>query len=357
VASFNEFALVCQELGQTQSRLQMAETVGTFLAALDVDEAETAARFMVGRALEQGEEKRLQVSGRAIWKIAAEITAAEDQGEDIFSAAEDFGEAIEMTMRRRSVDPAPTLTILELDRKFHEIAEIEGRQSRARKLAGLRELLERATALEAKYIAKILIREMRHGVSEGMMLEAIARMANKSVGDVRRINQLEGDLGRVVRILRMPEGVAIESAAHRPKARAVKPLKPMLAQPATEIADAFAILGRDFALEHKLDGARVQIHCLDGGEVRIFSRRLNEITESLPEIAESMKRLGEHRAIFDGEVIAIDANACANNSRCASTCSICSRSMARCSSIAPTQRALRRCHRSRRKQVSKWCHV
>ena len=308
MASFNDFALVCQELGQTQSRLQMAEAVGTFLAALEVDEAEIAARFMVGRALEQGEEKRLQVSGRAIWKIAAEITGAEDQGEDIFAAAEDFGEAIEMTLRRRSTDPEPTLTIAELDRKFHEIADIEGRQSRGRKLTALRELLERASALEAKYIAKILIREMRHGVSEGLMLESIARMANKSVADVRRINQLEGDLGRVVRILRMPEGAAVETAGHPAKAPAVKPLKPMLAQPATEVADAFAILGRDFALEHKLDGARVQIHYLDGGEVRIFSRRLNEITESLPEIAENMKRLGEHRAILDGEVIAVDAN-------------------------------------------------
>ena len=311
MASFYDFALVCQELGQTQSRLQMAETVGTFLASIDVDEAEIAARFMVGRALEQGEEKRLQVSGRAIWKIAAEITGAEDQGEEIFTAAEDFGEAIEMTLKRRSADPEPTLTIAELDRKFHEIAEIEGRQSRGRKLTALRELFERASALEAKYIAKILIREMRHGVSEGMMLEAIARMANKSVGDVRRINQLEGDLGRVVRILRMPEGAAMEkgAAGHPAARRAVKPLKPMLAQPANEVADAFAILGRDFALEQKLDGARVQIHYLGDGEVRIFSRRLNEITESLPEVVESLKRLGGHRVIFDGEVIAVDANA------------------------------------------------
>jgi DNA ligase 1 len=310
VASFYYFAMVCQELGQTQSRLQTAEAVGTFLAALEVDEAEIAARFMIGRALEQGEEKRLQVSGRAIWKIAAEITDSEDQGEEIFTAAEDFGEAIEMTLRRRGADPEPTLTITELDRKFHEIADIEGRQSRGRKLAALRELFEHASALEAKYIAKILIREMRHGVSEGLMLEAIARMANKSVADVRRINQLEGDLGRVVRILRMPEGAARESlSAARPAAKlAVKPLKPMLAQPAAEVADAFAILGRDFALEQKLDGARVQIHHLGGGEVRIFSRRLNEITDSLPEIADGVKRLGERRAIFDGEVIAVDAN-------------------------------------------------
>jgi len=99
VPSFYDFAEVCQSLSQTQSRLQMAEAVGTFLAALEIDEAEIAARFMVGRAVEQGEEKRLQISGRAVWKIVAEMTDSADQGEDIFTAAEDFGEAIEMTLK------------------------------------------------------------------------------------------------------------------------------------------------------------------------------------------------------------------------------------------------------------------
>jgi DNA ligase-1 len=79
----------------------------------------------------------------------------------------------------------------------------------------------------------------------------------------------------------------------------------MLAQPAQAVADAFAILGPRFAIEHKIDGARVQIHHAPGG-VRIFSRRLNEITPSLPEIAEAAARLGARHAILDGEVIAVD---------------------------------------------------
>ncbi|HEV7988292.1 MAG TPA: ATP-dependent DNA ligase, partial [Candidatus Binataceae bacterium] len=82
-------------------------------------------------------------------------------------------------------------------------------------------------------------------------------------------------------------------------------LRPMLAQPARAIADAFAILGPRVAIEHKIDGARVQIHHAPGG-VRIFSRRLNEITPSLPEVAEAAERLGDRHAILDGEVIAVD---------------------------------------------------
>ncbi|HXW85293.1 MAG TPA: ATP-dependent DNA ligase, partial [Candidatus Binataceae bacterium] len=304
MASFLDFALVCQELGQTQSRLQLAESVGQLLSSLEVDEAIIAARFMVGRAVEQGDEKRLQVSGRAIWKIVAEMTGATDEGEGIFAAAEDFGEAVAMMLRRRRSEPEPTLTISEVNREFAAIAEVEGRHARARKLETLRALFERATALEGKFIAKILIREMRHGVSEGLMLEAIARMANKPVADVRRIHQLESDLGRVVAMLR---GGAAQGAA-RPAGVAVKPMKPMLAQPAEQVADAFAIFGSELALEHKIDGARVQIHHLGSGEVHIFSRRMNEITPSLPEVAEQIARLGARHAILDGEVIAVAAD-------------------------------------------------
>jgi DNA ligase 1 len=307
VPSFYDFAIVCQSLSQSQSRLQMAETVGTFLASLDLDEAEIAARFMVGRALEQGEQKRLQTSGRAIWKIVAEMTDSADQGEDIFTAAADFGEAVEMTLKLRADDPEPTLTIRELNQKFAEIAAIEGRHARNRKLDALRELFTRASAFEAKYIAKILIGEMRHGVSEGLMLEAIARMGARPVTEVRRLHMLEADLGRVVRLIRSPGAEPSGASESSLAARAVKPLKPMLAFPVADIAEAFATLGPDLSLEHKLDGARVQIHHAGDGGVRIFSRRLNEITGSIPDVVETVNRLGARHAILDGEVIGVDA--------------------------------------------------
>ena len=339
MASFNDFSLVCLALGQTQSRLQMAELAGEFLAQLDTAEAEIAARFMVGRALAQGEEKRLQISGRAIWKIVAAMTGGEDQGEEIFTAATDFGEAIEMLLRLRAAEPEPTLTLTEVERRFAEIAGIEGRNSRRGKLDALRELFELATTLEGKYLAKILIREMRHGMSEGLMLEAIAKMAARPVAEVRRANMLAGDVGRVVRILRSPEqyalgnsvdevpapspdtldkneGVEVSASVLRAPAAAaspgdrnstpMRPLKPMLAQPAPNVAEAFRMLGDRIALEHKIDGARVQIHCSEAG-VRIYSRALNEITPSLPEVVELAQPLRSRNAILDGEVIAIDA--------------------------------------------------
>ncbi len=222
MASFHDLAAVCQALGQTQSRLQMAQLVGDFLVRLEPEEAAIAARFIVGRALPQGEEAKLKISGRAVWRIAADLTGspeqAAEQGEEIFSAAVDFGEAIEMLLTRmRPNDPEPTLTIGEVDRRFAEIAAIEGRQSRPRKLEALRDLLARAGALEVKYIARILIREMRHGVGEAVMVEAIARMASRPVEEVRRAMKLESDLGLVVRAFRGgAPGAGIDAAARMP---------------------------------------------------------------------------------------------------------------------------------------------
>ena len=303
MASFYQFAEVCQALSQTQSRLQMAELAGDFLAALSPEEAEAAARFMIGRALPVGDEAKLNLSGRAVWRVAAEITDALERGEDIFAAAVDFGDAVEIVMRLRADEPVPTLTIAQVQRQLGEVAAVEGRQARKRKLDLLRDLLTRATSLEAKYLAKILIREMRHGMSEGVMLEAIAHATGRPIGEVRRVNMMQGDPGRVLHALR---GGGVGDASATAAALAVRPLKPMLAQPADTIADAFAMLGPQLALEHKLDGARVQIHGTNG-RIRIFSRRLNEITPSLPEIVELMgARLADRNFIFDGEVLAVD---------------------------------------------------
>jgi DNA ligase-1 len=316
-------------MGQTSSRLQIADLAGAFLAGLATDEAAIAARLMVGRPREQGAQNQLQISGRAIWRTVATMTDAQDQGEEIFAAAADFGEAVEIALRRRQVEPPATLSVVGVGEALRAIAEIKGRNSRARKLDLLRELFEQASALEAKYLAKILIGEMRHGMSEGLLLEALARMASRPIAEVRRAHQLEPDVGRLVVGLRAamapaaapPNGDtdARDTTVETPRAASnvsvqpvpvaplpePRPLRPMLAAPVANIAEAFRILTGNLALEHKLDGARVQIHH-DGARVRIFSRRLNDITPSLPEVVEIIARLGSRRFILDGEVIAVD---------------------------------------------------
>src|SRR6202158_4333243 len=117
-----------------------------------------------------------------------------------------------MVMRLRRAQREPALTLTEVSRAFEEIAEIEGRSSRRRKLEGLHDLFARMTVLEAKYAAKVLIGEMRHGMSEGLMLEALAKMAGRPVDEVRRMHMLEGDGGRLEHALRQAPSVAARGA-------------------------------------------------------------------------------------------------------------------------------------------------
>ena len=178
-----------------------------------------------------------------------------------------------------------------------------GKASRTRKEALLRGLLSRATPIEAKYLVKIIYQDMRHGVSEGLMLEAIAQAAGVKAKLVQQANQLWGDLGEVA-LVALTAG---ETGLRQVTIRLFRPLKPMLAQTAEELTEAFERYGGRVALEYKLDGARVQIH-RQGNEVRIYSRHLANVTDSLPDVvAEVRDKLAAEEAILEGEVVAVNA--------------------------------------------------
>jgi DNA ligase-1 len=167
----------------------------------------------------------------------------------------------------------------------------------------LQGLLLRAAPVEAKYIVKDVIAEMRHGVGEGIMLEAIAQAAGVSPRLVSRTNMLWGDLGEVA-LVALTQG---EAALKQATVRLFRPLKPMLAQTAEDLAEAFERYQGRVALEYKLDGARVQIHKRDD-EVKIYSRQLADVTASLPDVVEEIRSgLQANEAIVEGEAVAVDA--------------------------------------------------
>ncbi len=304
---FNQLAELCEELSGTSSRLLMVDRVAEFLGALSPKEAEIAARFLAGHAVSRGKSAALKVSARAVWQVALELSGESEVDESLFADAADFGEAVEMLFRMRRPRVEPTLTLADVEAGFEEIAAIEGRAARQRKLEVLRKLLAQATEREAKLIAKIVVGEMRHGMGEGLLLEAIAKLARQPLETVQRVFLVVGEIGQLAAKAR--EGTLEIHAAAPKVVRFFQPLRPMLAQSAATIEEAFASLNRPLALEHKLDGARVQIHCVNN-EVRIFSRRLNDVTASLPDLVErvraSLGGLAEQGVILDGEVIALD---------------------------------------------------
>jgi DNA ligase-1 len=192
---------------------------------------------------------------------------------------------------------------MEVFRAFEEIAQTAGRGSRVRKQTLLRQLLERATPVEAKYLAKVIYQEMRHGVSEGILLEGIAKSAGVRTPLVRRANQFWGDVGEVA-LVALSEG---ESGLSEATVRLFRPIKPMLAQTADDLSEAFERYGGRLALEYKLDGARVQIHRQED-EVRVYSRNLADVTASLPDVVAAVRdKLAATAAILEGEAVAVDA--------------------------------------------------
>ena len=214
----------------------------------------------------------------------------------IFAEAEDMGEAVRLLLERalrqgsgqaRPEPPQPpSLTILDVYRPFEEIAAATGPGSRKRKEELLRGLLLRGTPVEAKYIVKDVLAEMRHGVGEGIVLEAIAQAARVQPQLVRRTNMLWGDLGEAA-LVALTEGEAVLKQA---TVRLCRPLEPMPAQTAEDLTEAFERCEGRVALEHKVDGARVQIH-KRGAEVKIYSRQLSDVTASLPDAVEEIKGL------------------------------------------------------------------
>ena len=199
------------------------------------------------------------------------------------------------------VEPAgePALTLGEVDAACSAIAASSGPGSQRERAERLGALLGRATVEEQRFLVRLMLGELRQGALEGLVAEAVAAAAGLSAERVRRAAMLAGDLPAVARAA-LAEG---EAGLGRFALKLFRPLSPMLAQPAEGVADALARLGEG-ALEHKLDGARVQVHKGDD-EVRVFSRSLHEVTAAVPEVVEAARALPARSAILDGETIAL----------------------------------------------------
>jgi DNA ligase 1 len=192
-----------------------------------------------------------------------------------------------------------TLTIGEVDALLTTIAELAGAGSQAERARLVGELFGRATEREQHLLRGLLSGELRQGALEGVMVDAVAKAADVPLADVRRAAMMRGALGPVA------SAALADGLDGLAGFRLVvgQPVQPMLASPATDIADALARVS-PAAVEWKLDGIRVQVH-RDGENVAIFTRSLEDITERLPEIVEAVLSLPVRTIVLDGEAIAL----------------------------------------------------
>ena len=197
---------------------------------------------------------------------------------------------------------ASSLTLDHVDRIAQQVKAESGPGSNDRRLRALTGLLSAATADEQVFLRRLWVGELRQGALESLVIEAIAVAAAVDAASVRRAQMVTGQLGDVATVA-LNEG---REGLARFRLAVMTPIQPMLAQTAETVADALERL-KTAAFEVKLDGARVQVH-KNGDDVRVFSRRLNDVTRAVPEVVETVRALPVQRTILDGETIALRPN-------------------------------------------------
>jgi DNA ligase-1 len=206
------------------------------------------------------------------------------------------------TMRSVESPPAsePTLTVVEIDRLIDGLAAMSGSGVVAARRSQLADAMGRATVAEQRLLWSVIGGELRHGALEGVMVEAIARAAQLPAATVRRAHMLSGDLGATAEAALTGGAAALAAIAMTP-GRAVQP---MLASPAADVGAALNQTG-PASVEWKLDGARIQAHRSDG-DVRLFTRNLNEVTGRLGAVAALVADMPGGDLVLDGEVLGVD---------------------------------------------------
>src|SRR5207249_3906433 len=260
-----ELVATSQHVARTSGRLDKIALLAGLLRRVEPPEAEIAAAYLCG-------ELRQSKLGVAYAGVRA---ATPD------SAAE-----------------SATLGLSEVDVAFERIAHVGGKGSAGEKLRLLHALFTRATDDEQRFLARLVMGELRQGALRGLVLEAVAQASGIPSEAVRRAVTAAGDLPSVARVALVEGGAGLSRLA----IQLFRPVLPMLAESAEDAAEALERLGRA-ALEFKLDGARVQVH-KSGAEVRVYSRRLNEVTVAVPELVEVTRALPARELILDGEAIA-----------------------------------------------------
>jgi DNA ligase-1 len=308
MTSFTRVAELLDSVTATSKRKEKIRYIAEFLSSIDPSEAAYAALLIAGRIFAESDQRSLNVSWSGILSSLQQVMDIKPS--DVHRIYDgDVGEAVASLMesgeyaRQSSLFEEP-LTILSVKSAIERIASLSGKGSKNEREAVLANLLRNASPRESRYLVAIILGDTRTGVSDAMLIEAISEAHSIDSDIVRRAWSFCGDLGRVAETaqLRGKEGVRSINI------QLFTPIRPMLATPAERIGDIFAASASTYCIEYKYDGARVQIHKMDE-VVRIYSRRMTDVTESMPEIVQLIASgLHAESAILDGEVVAVGNN-------------------------------------------------
>lgn len=290
--SLERFAEVAEQVAATTKKLEKAALVGNYLKQLVDADLARAARYFAGHQFAQNDARTTNVGGSIISTALSEATGVsfEELG-PIYVRLGDAGEAAHEAVTAAKRFHGPTISLAETQSIVTRLSETRGIKNKS---ALLTAVLSHATPLEAKYLIKLLAGDLRIGLREGLVEDAIARAYEQPLSQVAQVNMLLGDLGETAVRAR-------KNDLQKVNLRLFHPIKFMLATPAADLADIARTMPDEFFVEDKFDGIRAQAHTKDG-RVAIYSRTMDEITHRFPELVSSLQDLGSD-AVIDGEIV------------------------------------------------------
>ncbi|HEX3281689.1 MAG TPA: ATP-dependent DNA ligase [Pyrinomonadaceae bacterium] len=291
--SLHSLAEVAEQVAATTKKLAKVALVGDYLKQLEDADLSRAARYLAGHQFPMNDARTTNVGGSIISVALSEATGFSLQElQPIYVRLGDAGEAAyEAVEAARHSDAKERLTLAETESFISQLSETRGSKN---KTAQLVSVLRRAGPLEAKYLIKLLAGDLRIGLRESLVEDAIARAFAQPLERVSQVNMLLGDIGET----------AVRSRANdlaNVNMRLFHPIKFMLATPAADLADIARTMPAEFFVEDKFDGIRAQVHTRDG-RVAIYSRTMDEITHRFPELETPLREI-KTDAVIDGEIV------------------------------------------------------
>ncbi|HXW94204.1 MAG TPA: ATP-dependent DNA ligase [Nitrososphaerales archaeon] len=292
-----DLAHTLERVKETSGKNEKVRILAEYLKGLSPGDAMVAARIASGRASERGSKDEAQVGYSTLLDVLRGVTGATEEAvSKTYLRHGDLGEVAEdlLEKKREQALFSEPLTLTELEEAFSRLRSLKGKGSSTARRGIVKSLVLRATPLEGKYLVKVLTGEMRTGLVSGLLEEAIASAYGLSKADSARAHMVLGDVGALAK-------EAAEGGIAKVRIQPFRPVNFMLAEPmatAREIAGHYQKL---VYAECKYDGVRAQVHKA-GGTARVYSRRLEEITPSFPEVVRSVDNVkGEF--ILDGEIV------------------------------------------------------
>lgn len=289
------FAEIADAVGRTTKKFEKLRLLSDYFASLTIADAALAARFFSAQAFAKHDERTLGVGGATLSRVIADIAGR--TGQSLGSSYRKHGDLGDMAEELlHGQNPDGNLPLSEVAQLFERLAAERGQVQKGELLA---KAFGQASASDVKYVVKIITGDLRIGVKESLVEEAIAKAFSRPLETVRRANMLTGNIGET---LELAAGNQLERAS----VRLFHPLGFMLATPVENANELFEererVEASVFQVEEKYDGIRAQVHKDRSGKVRIFSRTLDEITE-FPELIPAVRAL-DGELILDGEILA-----------------------------------------------------